>query len=158
MRKRRTAAVAPDGCSAPGTVVLDYSKLTFTNKNHPGGGLDLRRFVYIFSFGENSGVAPSSRPEQRSTGALHLTIRISRIPRKSPPRRGGLFLGGPEGIRTLDPYNANVMRSQLRYRPRLRRGDGNYYMLSTLVCQGFCRGENLQNSEKIPFLFAANVV
>ena len=28
-----------------------------------------------------------------------------------------LFLGGPEEIRTPDPYNANVMRSQLRYRP-----------------------------------------
>lgn len=25
--------------------------------------------------------------------------------------------GGPEEIRTLDPHNANVMRSQLRYRP-----------------------------------------
>ena len=25
--------------------------------------------------------------------------------------------GGPEEIRTLDPYNANVVRSQLRYRP-----------------------------------------
>lgn len=28
-----------------------------------------------------------------------------------------LFCGGPEEIRTLDPYNANVVRSQLRYRP-----------------------------------------
>ena len=27
------------------------------------------------------------------------------------------FFGGPEEIRTPDPYNANVMRSQLRYRP-----------------------------------------
>ena len=27
-------------------------------------------------------------------------------------------LGGPEEIRTLDPHNANVMRSQLRYRPK----------------------------------------
>ena len=26
-------------------------------------------------------------------------------------------VGGPEEIRTPDPYNANVMRSQLRYRP-----------------------------------------
>lgn len=31
--------------------------------------------------------------------------------------RLGLFHGGPEEIRTLDPHNANVMRSQLRYRP-----------------------------------------
>ena len=28
----------------------------------------------------------------------------------------GLF-GGPDRIRTDDPYNANVVRSQLRYRP-----------------------------------------
>ena len=27
------------------------------------------------------------------------------------------IFGGPEEIRTPDPYNANVMRSQLRYRP-----------------------------------------
>ena len=27
------------------------------------------------------------------------------------------FFGGPEEIRTLDPHNANVVRSQLRYRP-----------------------------------------
>ena len=27
------------------------------------------------------------------------------------------LFGGPEEIRTPDPYNANVMRSQLRYRP-----------------------------------------
>ena len=29
----------------------------------------------------------------------------------------GQFSGGPEEIRTPDPYNANVMRSQLRYGP-----------------------------------------
>ena len=27
------------------------------------------------------------------------------------------MIGGPDRIRTDDPYNANVMRSQLRYRP-----------------------------------------
>ena len=30
---------------------------------------------------------------------------------------GGPFIGGLEGIRTLDPHNANVVRSQLRYKP-----------------------------------------
>ena len=29
----------------------------------------------------------------------------------------GFFNGGLEGIRTLDPHNANVVRSQLRYKP-----------------------------------------
>ena len=28
-----------------------------------------------------------------------------------------VLFGGPDRIRTDDPYNANVMRSQLRYRP-----------------------------------------
>ena len=28
--------------------------------------------------------------------------------------------GGPDRIRTDDPHNANVMRSQLRYRPKWR--------------------------------------
>ena len=28
-----------------------------------------------------------------------------------------LRLGGPDRIRTDDPYNANVVRSQLRYKP-----------------------------------------
>ena len=29
------------------------------------------------------------------------------------------FLGGLEEIRTPDPHNANVVRSQLRYKPRI---------------------------------------
>ena len=34
-----------------------------------------------------------------------------------------LLIGGLEGIRTLDPHNANVVRSQLRYKPI------NYYCI-----------------------------
>ena len=34
--------------------------------------------------------------------------------KKSHPTGG---FGGLEGIRTLDPHNANVVRSQLRYKP-----------------------------------------
>ncbi len=30
------------------------------------------------------------------------------------------MVGGLEGIRTLDPHNANVVRSQLRYKPIAR--------------------------------------
>ena len=38
---------------------------------------------------------------------------------RSPYNKGFRYAlnGGPEEIRTLDPYNANVVRSQLRYRP-----------------------------------------
>ena len=31
----------------------------------------------------------------------------------------GFFRGGPDRIRTDDPHNANVVRSQLRYKPRI---------------------------------------
>lgn len=34
-----------------------------------------------------------------------------------PCDKGLCFSGGLEGIRTLDPHNANVVRSQLRYKP-----------------------------------------
>ena len=37
--------------------------------------------------------------------------------KKDTTHSGGVFFGGPDRIRTDDPYNANVMRSQLRYRP-----------------------------------------
>ena len=39
---------------------------------------------------------------------------------KKEPRQNncsGSLLGGPDRIRTDDPHNANVVRSQLRYRP-----------------------------------------
>ena len=39
--------------------------------------------------------------------------------KKQPQRYSSVaaFCGGLEGIRTLDPRNANAMRSQLRYKP-----------------------------------------
>ena len=45
---------------------------------------------------------------------------------------GGFLIGGLEGIRTLDPYNANVVRSQLRYKP-VRRN----YIAVCVFCQAF---------------------
>ena len=41
---------------------------------------------------------------------------------KKEPRQNncsGSLLGGPDRIRTDDPHNANVVRSQLRYKPML---------------------------------------
>ena len=40
--------------------------------------------------------------------------------------------GGPEEIRTLDPYNANVVRSQLRYRPDCLTIISYYFQKSSL--------------------------
>ena len=45
-------------------------------------------------------------------------LRRELVNNKETPPRGVVFLvGGLEGIRTLDPHNANVVRSQLRYKP-----------------------------------------
>ena len=56
--------------------------------------------------------------KQQSTGLLHLHLRISlRVIKKEARPEGVSAVGGPEEIRTPDPYNANVMRSQLRYGP-----------------------------------------
>ena len=43
-----------------------------------------------------------------------------RTQQKDHPKGWSLHIGGPDRIRTDDPYNANVMRSQLRYRPKMR--------------------------------------
>ena len=45
-----------------------------------------------------------------------------------------LFIGGLEEIRTPDPHNANVVRSQLRYKP----GYGKIINRTRKVCQGKC--------------------
>ena len=69
---------------------------------------------------KNSGSPPSSRRRQQSTGLLQLIFRISsreyRTNKKYRPM-AVLFIGGLEEIRTPDPHNANVVRSQLRYKP-----------------------------------------
>ena len=48
---------------------------------------------------------------------VHLIVRISFPLKKFHTPVGCGIFGGLEGIRTLDPYNANVVRSQLRYKP-----------------------------------------
>ena len=67
-----------------------------------------------------------SLPENRGSlthwATVHWTVALncSNLPgkQKETHHKCGVFLfGGPEEIRTPDPYNANVMRSQLRYGP-----------------------------------------
>ena len=61
--------------------------------------------------------------EAEFTSAEHFNYRrvarryAARNPMKKPRQMSWFFIGGPEEIRTPDPYNANVVRSQLRYRP-----------------------------------------
>ena len=73
---------------------------------------------------QNSATMYSRRPagvKQQSPGLLHLLFSnplfANTIPTKNATQTGGIFDGGLEGIRTLDPHNANVVRSQLRYKP-----------------------------------------
>ncbi len=62
----------------------------------------------IHSFGSNSWAAVSM---------LHkMTIKRNRNHNAKASQLRFSF-GGLEGIRTLDPHNANVVRSQLRYKP-----------------------------------------
>lgn len=56
-------------------------------------------------------------PSSRRLATVHRTVAFtfSNLPgqqKKSTPL-GVLFFGGPEEIRTPDPYNANVMRYQV---------------------------------------------
>ncbi len=61
------------------------------------------------------------RLRQASAGSAHphriLSFETPSSPPIKKPPDGGFFIGGLEGIRTLDPHNANVVRSQLRYKP-----------------------------------------
>lgn len=49
--------------------------------------------------------------------AKNLGLFVFSIYRKKVPEKPDTFVGGPEEIRTLDFYNANVALSQLSYRP-----------------------------------------
>ena len=64
---------------------------------------------------------PSSRAQAKvhRTVAFNLSNPISECHIKKEHHSDGVvfLFGGPDRIRTDDPYNANVMRSQLRYRP-----------------------------------------
>ena len=51
--------------------------------------------------------------------ALGFESPVSYAEIQRPAHRADLCIsGGLEGIRTLDPHNANVVRSQLRYEPK----------------------------------------
>ena len=74
--------------------------------------------VYLNGF-VRSGVAAvepaaSSSPPDCCIGNVRIPSAFSK---KYPPSWVDIFIGGLEGIRTLDPHNANVVRSQLRYKP-----------------------------------------
>lgn len=76
--------------------------------------MDLKRFVCAFCKAKNAGYARQGQP----FGLSESLLRKCHTKHKSHPIGVALVLGGLEEIRTLDPHNANVMRSQLRYRPK----------------------------------------
>ena len=90
--------------------------------------VDPRRFGTLWSCRRPAG------SRQQSPGLLHCTVRISSPDKKHrSPEWGTCVFGGPEEIRTPDPYNANVMRSQLRYGPMRTMED---YTPQISNCQG----------------------
>ena len=68
-----------------------------------------RLSLYLMEAGTDKGQDPL---EIRAFWQKERTATLIRIVSKLR-----FFFGGPEEIRTLDPHNANVVRSQLRYRP-----------------------------------------
>ena len=53
------------------------------------------------------------------------------VKRKITAKLAVIFLrGGPEEIRTPDPHNANVMRSQLRYGPITMKFKYSFYIIA----------------------------
>ena len=74
-------------------------------------------------------------PSSRNAATVHWTVALNcsnllAEEKRDTPRWVYLFFGGPEEIRTPDPYNANVMRSQLRYRPIIH---GDYFLIISLT-------------------------
>ena len=61
--------------------------------------------------------------------------------KKSCRNSAGFLFGGPDRIRTDDPYNANVMRSQLRYRPIYFELYSALFCLSTKLLDFCCKSE-----------------
>ncbi len=62
-------------------------------------------------------VEPSPAALVRAAFDCSNLLCVNAIPIKKPPLWGGFLIGGLEEIRTPDPHNANVVRSQLRYEP-----------------------------------------
>lgn len=69
----------------------------------------------------------------RETGRKRLSYRPTIFAKKLQKSREAYnftaFSGGPDRIRTDDPHNANVVRSQLRYRPIF-----SYFVYFSLIC------------------------
>lgn len=88
-------------------------------KQVPFGGLEGIRlgFARAKPYGA-AAVEPAAvdSPPDCPIGSFESLLRECHTNKKTT-RMGGFFIGGLEGIRTLDPHNANVVRSQLRYKP-----------------------------------------
>ena len=78
---------------------------------------DLRRFVCIFANGENKGADAVEPPSGSSLPDCCIEWSEALNIKKKDTQKRVLLFGGLEEIRTPDPHNANVVRSQLRYKP-----------------------------------------
>ena len=121
------------------------------------GPEEIRLHFCPFRGGKNKGCAPSSLRARRSF-APHFILRISSmktIPNKNTTRWVVFLFGGPEEIRTPDPYNANVMRSQLRYGPVCFVLYAVWGGLSRIKCDRETWRGLPQNERKMPKFFVS---
>ena len=72
---------------------------------------------------------------------------------------GGVSFGGLEEIRTPDPHNANVVRSQLRYEPvdYIKNYSKAYHICQTFLAifffENICYTERNINKEVVSWIF-----
>ena len=64
-------------------------------------------------------LAAASGAHSRRISLFESPLRKYHTNKKHHPYRVAFFIGGLEEIRTPDPHNANVVRSQLRYKPKV---------------------------------------
>ena len=113
---KETDPSAPLSGARPSRIL--FSNLPPTKINpHPLGGMWYGPEEIRLHFPDGKIKERIRRAESGGARPRRILLFESRPPRRNTTQRVVFLLGGPEEIRTPDPYNANVMRSQLRYRP-----------------------------------------
>ncbi len=128
-QKLRFCSVKPSQATVHWTVALDHSNLLCVNavpikKTTQEGGFliggleEVRLHFCLWQKLRFCSVKPSQATVHWTVALNHSNLLcVNAVPIKKATREGGFLIGGLEEIRTPDPHNANVVRSQLRYKP-----------------------------------------
>ena len=73
--------------------------------------------TFNVSFSEFQEIYLEPETEEEKRGKDPVSLALTKTTRQAVQTVCLVDSGGPDRIRTDDPYNANVVRSQLRYRP-----------------------------------------